>query len=185
MEIEDLNLPVRISQFVVEQLKLVGISLPLLWTQFLVLILCLAASYFFIKRLRQKEDKDLPSLLITIAFVLFALGILYSWLDNKLNPLPGEITGQITLLDLDDTQRFNGLYVELIDFNDQNIAREHGIIDSRNGFFALTYEVDFADYPRFIRVAGNDCQITNHPLTRSALLSGDTIHLKMRCKGAE
>ncbi|MCP4078131.1 MAG: hypothetical protein GY744_18345 [Gammaproteobacteria bacterium] len=182
MEIEDLNLPVRISQFVVEQLKLVGISLPLLWTQLLVLVLCLAASYFFIQHLRQKEDRDLPSILITIAFVLFALGILYSWLDNRLNPLPGEVTGQITILDREGRGRFNGLYVELIDFNDQNIAREKGIIDSRNGFFALTYKPDFADYPRFIRVSGNDCLTTNHPLTRSALLSGDTINLKMRCK---
>jgi len=182
MEIEDLNLPVRISQLVVEQLSLVGISLPLLWTQFLVLVLCLAASYFFINRLRQKQDKDLSSILITIAFMLFVLGILYSWLDNRLNPLPGEVTGQITLLDREGTGRFNGLYVELIDFNDQNIAREKGIIDSRNGFFALTYEPDFADYPRFVRVSGRDCQAVNHPLTRAVLLSGDTVHLKIRCR---
>lgn len=182
MEIEDLNLPVRISQYLVEQLNLIGIALPLVWTQTIVLVLCVAASYYFIKKLIANGVKDLPSLLISIAFILFVTGILLSWLNNLVNPLPGEITGQITVLDKNGPGRYDGLYVELLDFNQQNIARERGLIDSRNGFFAVTYPAEFADYPRYIKISGSDCQTSKHPLKRSNLVSSDQLQLKIRCQ---
>ena len=182
MNIEDLNLPVTISQHLTQLLGQIGIELSLLLIQLFTLVLCIAGCWFFIRRLRRNGIKDLLSLLITTAFILFAIGILISLINNSLNPLPGHVSGEINVQDRTGANRYLGLTVELIDFEGHNIAREQGLIDSRNGFFALSYQPDIADYPRFIRVSGVDCQTHDHVLTRSRLLSKDAIHIKLMCQ---
>jgi hypothetical protein len=181
MDVDQLNLPVQIADAINAQLAVVGIILPLAVTQFFTLVLCLAALAYGVFRLRKDGVKDLLGLLVVIGFGLFAAGITYAWVEHAVQPVRGSLAGQVDVLDRQDEARYQGMRVSLLDFRGDNVAHEAGFVDSRNGFFALTYEPVFADPPRTLRIEGPNCQPYDFALSRSKLASERPITVPYRC----
>jgi len=185
MDVEQLNLPVQIANAINAQLASVGISLPLAMTQFFTLALSLTALIYGILRLRKEGVKDLLGLLVAVGFGLFAVGIAYSWSEHFIQPVRGTLTGQIDALDRQGNERFENMRVTLLNFKQDRVAHEAGFVDTRNGFFALTYDVVLADPPRTLRVEAEGCQTLDFPLTRLKLVAERPIAVSYRCGGAD
>lgn len=183
MDVEQLNIPVQIANAINTQLAAIGITVPLAVTQFFTLALCIAALTYGVLRLRKEGVKDLLGLLVVVGFGLFSLGIAYAWGEHLLQPVRGALAGQIDVRDRQDDQRYTGMRVALLNHRGDRIAYEAGYVDSRNGFFALTYDVVFADPPRALRVEAPGCTTLEFPLTRSQLVRNRPLTVPYRCAG--
>ena len=181
MDIDQLNLPVQVADAINAQLAAVGIVLPLVATQLFTLLLCLAALAYGVLRLRRDGIKNLLALLVVIGFGLFAVGIVYAWVEHVVQPVRGSLAGQINLLDGQDESGYRDMRVSLLNFRGESVAREAGYVDSRNGFFALSYSPVFADPPRSLRIEKPGCQPYDVSLSRSKLASDHSIAVPYRC----
>ncbi|MEW6490292.1 MAG: hypothetical protein AB1578_20580, partial [Thermodesulfobacteriota bacterium] len=79
MELEDLNLPVKVADAVNAALAGVGVDLPLFFTQLAALALAVVALAYGIRKLRREGAGNLLGLLVVAGFGLFALGVLAAW----------------------------------------------------------------------------------------------------------
>ena len=183
MDVDQLNIPVQIANTINAQLAALGISVPLAVTQFFALALCIAALAYGILRLRKEGVKDLLGLLVVVGFGLFSLGIAYAWGEHYLQPLRGTLAGQIDVRDRQGDDKYTGMRVALLNYRGDSIAHEAGFVDSRNGFFALSYDVVLADPPRTLRIEAPDCDTLDFPLTRAKLLAERPVAVPYRCGG--
>lgn len=183
MGIEDLNIPVEIANAINNALSAVGISLPLYVTQLFLLLLSLTAFIYGIKRLRIEGTKDLVGILVTVAFGLMSAGVAFSWVEAAVNPLSGEVTGQVKISDVTGAPPLTSVTVALLDFHGENVARERGIVDSRTGYFALTYAPVWGDRPRVLRITAPGCVPHDVPLDRVRLRMGSSLLIYYRCQG--
>ncbi|HEB96817.1 MAG TPA: hypothetical protein ENI96_10360 [Sedimenticola thiotaurini] len=182
MELEGLNLPLEVAQRIADGLAAVGLRLPLFATQLFLLLLALAAAGYGLLRLRREGVKDLPGLLLTVAFGLFALGVLIGWGNELLHPLPGRFNGRIDRIDRQGPDRFQGMRVELRNSRGEKVSHEAGILDSRTGFFALSYRPRFADPPRTLHVTAPGCGDLDHTLQRPDLEQAGGVTIGFRCR---
>ena len=185
MELEDLNLPIKIVTAVTEGLANLGIEPPLFIAQAFMLVLCIAAFIFGIILLRRRGIKNLMGLLVTIGFGLFAIGIIYFWLDNIMRPLPGRVTGNVEIVNRDDPGLYYDMRLTLLDFRDRNITIEGGFVDGRDGSFVLAYRPIFGDYPRSIQVTTPESKAQMFSLNRARLQTGTGIKLQYHHGGEE
>jgi len=181
MELEDLNLPLKVADAVNAGLAGVGIDLPLFFTQFCVLILCILGLAYGVRKLRAEGVSNLLALLVVAGFGLFSLGVLAGWAETALFPLPGEVTGQVELTPGPNAPQLGQLRVSLLDSRGESVARETGAVDSRTGYFALTYASSFGERPRRVRVAAPGCPPLDLPLSKARLRAGAAVHLQYRC----
>lgn len=186
MELEDLNLPVKVADAVNRALSGVGVDLPLFFTQFGALMLALLALAWGIRKLRQEGLGSLSGLLVVAGFGLFALGVLAGWGQGALSPLPGEVTGRVELI-LAENQpapvRLDQVRVALLDSRGENVARESGGVDGRTGYFSLTYAPSFGERPRAVRVSAAGCRPLDVALSRTRLRAGAALHVSYPCTG--
>ncbi len=182
MTLEGLNLPIEVTRQLTDGLASVGIQLPLFVTQLFLLILSFTALIHGIRRLRREGASDLPALLLTVGFGLFVVGVMFAWGEELLYPLPGQLSGRVDRIDRQDVDRFEGLRVQLLNGSGEKVSREAGILDSRNGLFALSYEPVFADPPQTLRVTAPGCQAVDHHLQRSDLRQQSGFTITYRCQ---
>lgn len=160
-----------------------GISLPLYATQFFALLLSAVALVYYIRILRKEGAKNLTRPLVTVAFGLIAAGIAFSWVEAVVHPLSGEVSGQLEITDASGSPPLTAVRVALLDFHGENMARESGIVDSKTGYFALTYKSVFWDYPRTLRISAQGyCEPQVVPLERARLRMGSRLLIPFSCK---
>lgn len=186
MELEDLNLPVKVADAVNAALSGVGVDLPLFFTQFAALALALAALAYGIRKLRREGAGSLLGLLVVAGFGLFALGVFAAWGESALFPLPGEVVGQVVLEPGGagpPALRLDQLRVALLDSRGESVARESGAVDGRTGYFALTYAPAFGERPRTVRVSAPGCPPLDIAVSRAGLRAGAALYVSYPCGG--
>jgi len=114
---------------------------------------------------------------------LIAFGIVFSWGEGALRPLPDEIRGRIEMVGGSEGNLYVDMRVKLLDFRDQLISRGTGYVDTTDGRFALAYDRGFGVRPRKIVVTAPGCKDKEHTISRSELRSGNPISLQFRCEG--
>lgn len=182
MELDDVNLPVKVADLLARALSGVGLDLPLAASQAFALVLYAAAVVWGVRKLRSQGPGTLTGWLVTVAFGLGILGVLAGWAQSLLSPLPTRVTGEVQLDSHSTGLRLTDVRVELLDFRGHNIALEPGIVDSRSGFFALTYIREFGDRPRQIRTSAHDCADLLTPIGRSRLKSEASFVVHYSCE---
>lgn len=182
MELDDINLPVKVAELLARALAGIGLDLPLVVSQAFALVLYAAAVVWGVRRLRAGDPGKLTGWLVTVAFGLGILGVLAGWGQSLLSPLPTRVTGQVKLTAEDPDVALSDVRVELLDFRGQNIAREPGIVDSRSGFFVLTYRPEVGDRPRHIRAVAAGCAELLTPIGRSRLESEASFLVPFTCE---
>ncbi len=183
MELEDLNLPVKVADAVNAGLAAAGIDLPLFFTQLCILVLGLLGLGFGIRKLRAEGITNLLALLVVAGFGLLSLGVLAGWAETALRPLPGEVSGRVEVVPGPGAPTLAQVRVSLLDSRGESVARETGAVDSRTGYFALTHEPSFGERPRRLRVAAPGCEPLDLPLSKARLRAGAAVHVQYRCGG--
>lgn len=186
MELEDLNLPVKVADAVNRALSGVGVDLPLFFTQLAALVLSLLALAWGVRKLRQEGAGSLLGLFVVAGFGLFALGVLAAWGESAFFPLPGEVVGQVALAPGGagpPAVRLDQLRVALLDSRGEEVARESGAVDGRTGYFLLTYAPAFGERPRAVRVSAPGCPPLDVSLSRARLRAGAALYLSYPCGG--
>jgi len=172
MDLKELDIPSQITEEITLGLSKIGIDVPMGLTQGFMLILCLVAIIYGIKKLRKDGAKNLVAVLVVVGFGLYSLGITYSWTNIYLNPLPGELEGSVKIVsnndDFDDS-KFLAMRIELLDLKGENAGLTFGAVDSRNGRFIVKYIPSFFDYPRSIRIHTPGCKTVDVKLKRLSL----------------
>jgi len=181
MDLDSLNLPVKLTRVITDGLGTVGIDLPLFLTQAFLLVLCVAALVFGVRRMRRVGAGDLLGLLVVTGFGLFVAGVGYAWAQSLFAPVAGQLRGRIDLVGQADRSAYTGLRVALLNSRGQSVAREAGIVDSRNGFFVLSYDPEFGDHPRTLRISRPGCAELDLPLQRRSLRSAAVRSFSYRC----
>lgn len=173
MDFEDLDIPSKITEKVTVGLGNIGVDVPLGLTQTFMLILCLVAFAYGVRKLRKEGAKNLTGLLIVVGFGLYTIGIGYSWSNIFLNPLPGELEGRVELAKLAPGENpeaaFLAMRVELLDLKGENAGLTFGAVDSRSGRFIVKYHPAYFDYPRSLRIRSTGCKPQDLKLKRKTL----------------
>jgi len=182
MELEDINLPVKTAELLAGALADVGLDLPLLASQAFAMMLYTAAFVWGVRKIRAEGADQLVGWLVGVAFGIGVLGVLAGWAQSLLAPLPPRVTGQVEIVGEAHGARLTDVRVELLDFRGNNIALEPGIVDSRSGFFALSYAPEFGDRPRAIRASASTCRELDTPVGRNRLRNEASFLIRFRCE---
>ena len=182
MELDDINLPVKIAELLAKALAGVGLDLPLVLSQVFALALYGTACIWGLKKIRSEDHGKLTGWLVSVGFGLGILGVVAGWAQALIAPLPTRVTGQVEIIGDTPDLSLADIRVELLDFRGNNIALEPGIVDSQSGFFILSYAPEFGDRPRAIRTTAAACNDLDTPVGRTRLRSEASFLVRFTCE---
>ena len=142
-----------------------GIDLPLLVLQLfgLVVLVGLAWPLYRKVRVRKKAERMAPIWLVVPA--LAALGIVFGIVDNA--TAPSRVSGTVKVTP-GQTPR-----ATLLDYRNQPVSIDSGLIDSVSGTVALHYSPLWVGQARKIRLSAAGCADQDIALPRAALRAGN------------
>jgi hypothetical protein len=161
----------------------VGIVLPPFLLQAFMLVIDLVLLVVLLRQARRGTTK-LPALMASVTLALVAFGVLYSWSEQWLNPLPREIAGLIETAGKGEQRLWSRMRLSVLDFHHQKISGQDGLVDTSNGRFALPYEASFGVRPRYLRVTISGCKEMEYSIGRGELRQG-TVSILYKCGGPQ
>jgi hypothetical protein len=156
-----------------------GIILPSFVIQAFLLILTFILLFLLIQRIR--KNRGTMETIGAAALGLIAVGILISWGEQILFPLPGEIDGYIKLVDR-PRDIYTNIRVNVFDVQGNKISYNSDRVDSV-GRFIVKYSTDFGVKPYVLRVEAPGCTSTDYPLTRPDIRRKSTGDIQFNCGG--
>lgn len=156
------DIPSKILDTVVDSLNQVGIKLPPLLLQCFLFILALIALLLIIQKIvrdsRAGEKKKLknPMLILTATgLCLILFGIMFTWIEQVIFPLPDEIRGRVELVGRGEALAYRDLKVYVLGFQDRELGQ--GLVDTRNGRFGVYWKASFGVRPQKLRIKAAGC----------------------------
>ena len=89
---------------------------------------------------------------------------------------PARVSGLVKSAQLGD------LRVALLDYRDQVISIDSGLVDTATGRFALHYSPLVNGRARKLRIEATDCQGHDYPMARAQVRAGSEITWEYACK---
>ena len=156
------DIPSKILDTVVDSLNKVGITLPPFLLQLFLFILALIAFLLVIQKIVkdarvgvEKKAKN-PMLILTAAGLgLILIGIAFTWIEQKIWPLPDEIKGRIELAGGSELTAYRNLTVYILGFQDRELGQS--LVDTRNGRFAVYWKASFGVRPQKLKIKATEC----------------------------
>ena len=157
------DIPAKILDIVIESLNQVGIKLPSLLLQCFLFVLSLIALLLVIHKLvrhyragEKKKSKN-PMLILTAAGLgLILFGIMYTWFEQVLFPLPDEIRGRIDIVGGSGAPSYRDLKVYVLGLNNRVLGE--GRLDTRNGRFGVYWKSSFGVRPQSLKIEAPGCK---------------------------
>ena len=181
-----LDIPGQTLDLVIDTLQRVGVPVSPFLLQLFLLILTLVLFVLLLPTLRSRKHGAARKVAV-VGLGLIGFGILWSWGEQLLVPLPPELSGYITVSNVNEASpqaAYQGMYVELHDYRGRRVSTSSGTVDPTNGSVVLFYTPQFGNPPRTLAVHAPACtpQIVHEAIARSELRDG-TFTRRFRCKG--
>lgn len=177
-----LDVPSGILDAIGRLLAAVGLSLPALWLQIFLLVLVGALAVPLLKQYRvaakaakakrSRKPLALP-LLEIVVLALVVVGILVGVVDNATTPT--RVGGQLASSRLADAR------LALLDYRDQVISLDSGLVDTVTGRFALHYSPLMEGHARKLRITAAGCKTQEQALPRAQLRAGSEVTVEHQC----
>lgn len=151
----------------------VGIDLSTLVLQLFLLVIIGALAWPVYKRVRTRKKADRLPLVYAVVLGLAGLGIVIGILEN--GTAPSRVSGQVKAAQLGDVR------VSLLDYRDQVISVDSGMVDTATGRFALHYSPLINGRARKLRIGATGCQGRDHALPRAQVRAGSEITWEYIC----
>jgi hypothetical protein len=178
------GIPSKILDIVVDSLHRMGIKLPPFLLQCFLLILTLIALLLVIRKLVkdyqavEKTKAKNPMLILTAAGLsLILFGILFTWVEQVIFPLPDEIRGQIVVVN--GVPSYQGFKVYVMGFEDRALGE--GLVDTRNGRFGVYWKSSFDARPQGLKVEAPGCKDNIIPPEYHVIRKSDVV-VRFECE---
>ena len=172
------DVPGQLLEHVTGLLAKVGIELPSLAVQAILLVLIVAVLIASRAKLWPPKAENAVTFPVGVALALAGLGILFSWVHELTAPLPDEVTGQVRAADL------AGITVRVLDRNGENVSLSSGAVDGVSGEFVQRYRIEFGERPRALAVEKPGCKPASVALGRTELRNRTPITVNFACAPA-
>jgi hypothetical protein len=179
------DIPSKILDIVVDSLYRVGIKLPPFLLQCFLFVLTLTALTLVIRKLvkdfraGEKKKAKNPMLILTatgLSLILF--GIVFSWGEQVIFPLPDEIRGQIELAGGSGATSYQGFKVYVLGFENKKLGE--GRVDTRNGRFGVYWKSSFGLRPQGLKVEAPGCKDKIEALEYHVIRKSDVV-IRFEC----
>lgn len=173
-----LGLPSKAVGALREALASANVEAPAWLVQLVIILVAIVLIYVFLRLVRSNNNPSARAfngtgLVVAVAIVI---GVVWTWGDHWINPLIGQVVGELKGVPPSRVQ------IELLDYRDRDI----GVADKVSGSdqFVASYEPFFADPPLAIRATAEGCGEARLSLTRRHLQFGTPVTLFLNCDGA-
>ena len=151
----------------------VGIDLSSVVLQLFLLVIIGALAWPVYKKVRARQKADRLPLVYAVVLGLAGLGIVIGIVEN--GTTPSRVSGQVKSAQLGDIR------VALLDYRDQVISVDSGMVDTATGRFALHYSPLINGRARKLRIGATGCREQDHALPRAQLRAGSDVTWEYLC----
>lgn len=151
----------------------VGIDLSTLVLQLFLFVIVGALAWPVYRKVRARKMADRLPLVYAVVLGLAGLGIIIGIAEN--GSTPSRVGGQVKAAQLGEVR------VSLLDYRDQVISVDSGMVDTATGRFALHYNPLINGRARKLRIGAAGCRGQDYALPRAQLRAASEVTWEYTC----